>query len=403
MSSDTYRNQLKRLQTERAKLESDLSRERKNLAGLNKDASKLLQDIQKARSDITKRSKTRLHQSKLDSIAKSQKKVADLQKKIADKTKSILDAEKKLGDAAAKEDRKRQDTERRHAEDITAELELQQSISDSITRNDQGGSVNISPEAKDAAKQLLEMLENGDIEKEQMLIKVSGGYIYTRDGANKDLPIPIADIRELNAYQLVQFRERRGSARLLLLPQRLRDAIAEKERLDELRIFYSWQSWTLAKHNRYLIEDAIDKAVTELKSDASIKVDPVVDRDTVGKAGAVNIADTIFEKIAASQVFIADVTVVTDKNAPKAIPNPNVMIELGYAAAFLGWERIIGVVNTAYGKIDQLPFDLRPRRLLPYHLPEDASDKSEVRKTLATAIQGAIQIIIDQHYASSDD
>lgn len=45
----------------------------------------------------------------------------------------------------------------------------------------------------------------------------------------------------------------------------------------------------------------------------------------------------------------------------RATPNPNVLVELGYAAHSLGWDRIIVVVNTAHGAIEELPFDFRAR------------------------------------------
>jgi hypothetical protein len=38
-------------------------------------------------------------------------------------------------------------------------------------------------------------------------------------------------------------------------------------------------------------------------------------------------------------------------------PNPNVLVELGYALKALGDERVIVVVNTAFGKEELLPFD----------------------------------------------
>ena len=37
-------------------------------------------------------------------------------------------------------------------------------------------------------------------------------------------------------------------------------------------------------------------------------------------------------------------------------PNPNVFLELGYAAASIGWNRLILVQNTAFGDISTLSF-----------------------------------------------
>jgi hypothetical protein len=57
-------------------------------------------------------------------------------------------------------------------------------------------------------------------------------------------------------------------------------------------------------------------------------------------------------------------------------PNPNVLIELGYALPAVGDERVILVFNTAYGEFKQLPFDLKMRRALPYHMPHSTTDRA---------------------------
>ncbi len=44
----------------------------------------------------------------------------------------------------------------------------------------------------------------------------------------------------------------------------------------------------------------------------------------------------------------------------------------------LGEERIITVLNTAYGKQEDLPFDLRQRRAIGYYLPKKLKLKARV-------------------------
>ena len=56
--------------------------------------------------------------------------------------------------------------------------------------------------------------------------------------------------------------------------------------------------------------NCIENAVTTIANDNSVEVEPVVDRDTQGVAGAPDIASTIFAKITASDVFIADVSII---------------------------------------------------------------------------------------------
>jgi hypothetical protein len=163
-----------------------------------------------------------------------------------------------------------------------------------------------------------------------------------------------------------------------------------------MKIFYSWQSWSPHKTNWNFIQDAIKAAIKRIKSDETLEVEPVLDRDTQGEAGTVAIADTIFGKIDKCQIFICDVSIVTENQAEHPIPNPNVLIELGYAVARLGWENVICVFNEAYGKIKDMPFDLRDCRLLKYHLPENTSTKAEEKQKLVDDMYAAIKIIIDK-------
>lgn len=61
-----------------------------------------------------------------------------------------------------------------------------------------------------------------------------------------------------------------------------------------------------------------------------------IDRDTQGLAGAPDIGDSIYDKIDSADIFIADVTIINQDYAGRKTPNPNVLIELGYAIKALG-------------------------------------------------------------------
>lgn len=165
---------------------------------------------------------------------------------------------------------------------------------------------------------------------------------------------------------------------------------------EPIKVFYSWQSWTSRKTNWNFIQEAIEIAIKRIKAEPEIEIVPVLDRDTQGEAGSVDIADTIFRKIDNCQIFICDVTFVTKPRSPHRIPNPNVLIELGYAAKSIGWENIICVVNEAHGIVKDMPFDLRQRRLLKYTLPENSDDLAEVRRQLANGIYSAIKVILEK-------
>jgi len=103
-------------------------------------------------------------------------------------------------------------------------------------------------------------------------------------------------------------------------------------------VFYSWQSDVLSKQNRSLIEDALERAVKTIRNDGSLQVEPRVDQATQGVPGAPDIASTILSKIAAAGAFVADVTII-NPGAKRLTPNPNVLVEYGYALHALGQER----------------------------------------------------------------
>src|SRR3989338_4000798 len=154
-------------------------------------------------------------------------------------------------------------------------------------------------------------------------------------------------------------------------------------------VFYSWQSDLPNGTNRTLIEGVLKDVAKEIGSDSDTNIEPVIDRDTQGVAGAPNIAIAIFQKIDSADIFVADVSIIG--NAKKrAVPNPNVLIELGYALKALGHERIVLVFNTTFGKIEKLPFDLRMHRTITYNCPESLADRSAIKKELAKDFKSAL-------------
>jgi hypothetical protein len=154
-------------------------------------------------------------------------------------------------------------------------------------------------------------------------------------------------------------------------------------------VFYSWQSDLPNACNRGFIQKALENAAATIKADDSVEIEPVVDRDTLGMPGAPDIASTIFSKITAADVFVADVS-ITGRGEKRATPNPNVLIELGYALKALGHERVIPVFNCAFGKIEELPFDLRNRRVLAYAMTAD-KERGPERKLLEKQLDAAIR------------
>jgi len=157
-------------------------------------------------------------------------------------------------------------------------------------------------------------------------------------------------------------------------------------------IFYSWQTDSDKKFNRYFVEDCLERAIKKLnREDIS---DLVIDRDTKNVPGMVDIGHTILEKIAKSAVVVADLTIINPlavrRPNERPVSNPNVLFELGYAFGKLGPLAIIGVFNTASGRVEELPFDLRPKRLMQYHLTVE-DDLPTVRTNLVDALAEAIR------------
>lgn len=155
-------------------------------------------------------------------------------------------------------------------------------------------------------------------------------------------------------------------------------------------VFYSWQSDLPNPTNRSFIQIALERATAAIAQDDTIEVDPVIDRDTQGLAGSPDISATIFKKIALADVFVADVTIIGRTDGGRPTPNPNVLIELGYAIRCLDYSRVVLIYNTAFGAISDLPFDLKTRRVLAYEMGAETAEKSEERKRLTNTLKNAL-------------
>lgn len=172
------------------------------------------------------------------------------------------------------------------------------------------------------------------------------------------------------------------------------------------KVFYSWQADTPRIIGKNLIHRALEDAINLLNSDADVedaaRDSPVLlDSDTSGEPGSPPIVQTIFAKIDAADVFVADLTFVGTRGAKnRPTPNPNVLIEYGWALKSLSHSRIVGVMNAAYGEPSReaLPFDLGHLRFpLTYHCPAEADEtvRQAERKALAKRLKDALKGILD--------
>ncbi len=167
------------------------------------------------------------------------------------------------------------------------------------------------------------------------------------------------------------------------------------------KIFYAWQSDRPANLCRSLIRNALDDAKEQIQGELAIEDAPEIeiDQDTQGKPGSPPVAETILQKIRESDAFVADLT-FTGKRADEQespVPNPNVLIEYGYALHAMGHERVVTVFNEEFGDCKDLPFDVSHRRWpSTYRTAGDGSDEQfqAVRRTERRKLAGKLAVAI---------
>jgi len=143
--------------------------------------------------------------------------------------------------------------------------------------------------------------------------------------------------------------------------------------------------------NRYFIQQALDEAVKNLKTKGAFN-DIEIDQATRDEPGTPDIPDNILKKIDECSIFVADITFINEKSAKRRIPNPNVLIELGYAVKKHGFEKIIVIFNSEFGKPEELPFDIKHRKITPYQY-NSSMDKNTALLDLTNELEKAILII----------
>jgi hypothetical protein len=189
--------------------------------------------------------------------------------------------------------------------------------------------------------------------------------------------------------------------------------------MTQFTVFYSWQSDLPKETNQGIIQGAIRIASNKLEHEfKETDLHIIIDEATSNLPGSPHIPSAIFDKISSADAFICDITTInkeaieTIKNLQategrtkpqevRTVPNPNVMIELGYAIALLGWERIIMLFNTSYGDLKDTPFDIVVNRITGYHLSPKTEDVTEKQlqgnqKQLSQKIHEALKLIIEK-------
>jgi hypothetical protein len=169
-------------------------------------------------------------------------------------------------------------------------------------------------------------------------------------------------------------------------------------------IFFSWQADTKTRSGRNFIERALTRAASRISEDTeveeAVREGLTVDRDTMGVAGSPPIVETIFRKIDQAAVFVPDLTFTGKRLDGRPTPNPNVLVEYGWALKSLGYGRIVPVMNIAHGDpiADAMPFNMRHlRNPIANHCPNDLDDaaRREARDRLAKEIEAAVRAVFE--------
>lgn len=170
----------------------------------------------------------------------------------------------------------------------------------------------------------------------------------------------------------------------------------------QLIVFYSWQS-NLGDLHKNFLEIAIEKARLKIKEESN-EFSITIDQATREISESPDVVKEIFNKVKNADIFIGDITIINNANNVeiRRVPNPNVMIELGYAIAHLGVHRIIMPFNIFYGNVvSDVPFDIRNNRCLPYTFDpskeKERGYKNNYLSDLTNKLYRAIKLIFDEN------
>lgn len=154
-----------------------------------------------------------------------------------------------------------------------------------------------------------------------------------------------------------------------------------------IQVFFSWQSDLPKDEHHHFITKSLKNLASKQKGKKnSFEIIESADR----QSGTVDIIDQILSNISHSDIFICDITCSFQQQGSvgKKSPNPNVLFELGYAVSKLGCERVICVFNSNYCTYQDLPFDIRNRRIISFNHKEPNSFEN----SLWGALSGIIKI-----------
>ncbi|MDZ4321186.1 MAG: hypothetical protein U1A07_20495 [Phenylobacterium sp.] len=142
--------------------------------------------------------------------------------------------------------------------------------------------------------------------------------------------------------------------------------------------------------NTSAIRSAIRRASATIETEGRVRVELL---DSPRGSGAREIAVDLAEHIRECDVFIADVSIVQRSPEGRAFPNPNVVFELGLAAARVGWDRIVLLSNDEFGRPEDQPFDYRGRTIRRYRIrqPHAAGDRRQLELSIERELRSVLE------------
>jgi hypothetical protein len=154
-----------------------------------------------------------------------------------------------------------------------------------------------------------------------------------------------------------------------------KEFILMENRRDRVYVFYAWQS-DYAESNR-TISRALDDWAAGANANWPLVAPLAIDRATMPGEGAVRIDVALQEKIVRADFFVGDVTPTFNFRC-RLCPNPNVLIEIGYALARKTPEQILLLEHRldvakvpGDGSAGNLPFDIDHVHRWPFNSESD--------------------------------
>lgn len=123
------------------------------------------------------------------------------------------------------------------------------------------------------------------------------------------------------------------------------------------RLFQAWQNQDKA-YTDFITRIIHDVVEMETKEGIDIEVIRYPAQD---ESGSPDVVDMVWEQIADSDIFVGDLTGITQVG-DHTVSNPNVMYEVGIADALLGEKRVI-LLCSKDTDISKLAFDINHKRI----------------------------------------